>query len=184
MWSCNLLPTSPSCPPCIPLSSPSPKLHSFFYLPLSPSLSTLSLPLHSPPSFIPPLPSTPPGLLSVIVEPYLLGHLADVMLVPISISYERTLEEELFSRELLGVPKPKESTKVKSTHKSKLDLCVDTSLILVNGQFVEMPHRYPIGQGFCCIHITYFINYHSLLLLIMLPLFLFHSPIWLHDCTS
>ena len=73
----------------------------------------------------------------MIVEPYLLGHLADVMLVPISISYERTLEEELFSRELLGVPKPKESTKVKST-----------SLILVNGQLVEAPHRYPIGQGF------------------------------------
>lgn len=41
-----------------------------------------------------------------------MGHLADVMLVPISVSYERTLEEELFSRELLGVPKPKESTKV------------------------------------------------------------------------
>ena len=41
-----------------------------------------------------------------------MGHLADTMLVPISISYERTLEEELFSRELLGVPKPRESTKV------------------------------------------------------------------------
>lgn len=46
------------------------------------------------------------------MEPYLTGRLTDVMLVPISISYERTLEEELFSRELLGVPKPKESTKV------------------------------------------------------------------------
>lgn len=34
------------------------------------------------------------------------------MLVPVSISYERTLEEWLFSKELLGVPKPPESTLV------------------------------------------------------------------------
>jgi glycerol-3-phosphate O-acyltransferase len=35
------------------------------------------------------------------------------MMIPISISYERTLEELLFARELLGIPKPKESTSVK-----------------------------------------------------------------------
>ena len=52
------------------------------------------------------------GLLSMVVEPYLDGRLSDIFLVPISISYERTLEEELFARELLGVPKPKESTSV------------------------------------------------------------------------
>ena len=52
------------------------------------------------------------GLLSVVMEPYLSGCLPDVMLVPISINYERTLEEELFAREQLGVPKPKESTRV------------------------------------------------------------------------
>ena len=46
------------------------------------------------------------------MEPYLSGSVADVMFVPISVSYERTLEEELFAREQLGVPKPKESTKV------------------------------------------------------------------------
>ena len=53
------------------------------------------------------------GLLSVVLEPYLCGWIPDVMFVPIGISYERTLEEELFSRELLGIPKPKESTKVR-----------------------------------------------------------------------
>lgn len=53
------------------------------------------------------------GLLSMVIEPYLNGCLPDTMMVPISISYERTLEESLFARELLGVPKPKESTTVK-----------------------------------------------------------------------
>lgn len=52
------------------------------------------------------------GLLSMVIEPYLNGCLPDIMMVPISISYERTLEELLFARELLGVPKPKESTTV------------------------------------------------------------------------
>ena len=52
------------------------------------------------------------GLLSMVVEPYLDGRLPDIMLVPISISYERTFEEQLFARELLGTPKPKESTGV------------------------------------------------------------------------
>ena len=48
----------------------------------------------------------------MVVEPYLDGRLPDIMLVPISISYERTFEEQLFARELLGIPKPKESTAV------------------------------------------------------------------------
>ena len=54
------------------------------------------------------------GLLSTVIEPYLGGCLPDIMVVPISISYERTLEELLFAWELLGVPKPKESTTVSS----------------------------------------------------------------------
>lgn len=48
----------------------------------------------------------------MIVEPYLNGAVPDIMLVPMSISYEKTFEEDLFARELLGVPKPKESTSV------------------------------------------------------------------------
>ena len=43
---------------------------------------------------------------------YLTGQVGDIQLVPISITYERTLEENLFAKELLGVPKPKESTRV------------------------------------------------------------------------
>ena len=41
-----------------------------------------------------------------------MGCLPDILLLPVSISYERTVEEQLFARELLGIPKPKESTRV------------------------------------------------------------------------
>ncbi|XP_051730739.1 dihydroxyacetone phosphate acyltransferase [Ctenopharyngodon idella] len=50
------------------------------------------------------------GLLNIVMEPFFKGELFDVNLVPVSISYERILEETLYARELLGVPKPKEST--------------------------------------------------------------------------
>lgn len=50
------------------------------------------------------------GLLNIVMEPFLKGEVFDVVLVPVSISYERILEESLYARELLGVPKPKEST--------------------------------------------------------------------------
>lgn len=46
------------------------------------------------------------------MEPFFKGEVFDVNLVPVSISYERILEESLYARELLGVPKPKESTSV------------------------------------------------------------------------
>lgn len=47
------------------------------------------------------------------LEPFLTGQIPDVLIVPINISYDRILEEKLFSYELLGVPKPKESTSVR-----------------------------------------------------------------------
>nr|XP_015200516.1 PREDICTED: dihydroxyacetone phosphate acyltransferase isoform X1 [Lepisosteus oculatus] len=50
------------------------------------------------------------GLLNIVMEPFFKGEVFDISLVPISISYERVLEEALYARELLGVPKPKEST--------------------------------------------------------------------------
>uniref|UniRef100_UPI0037E86278 dihydroxyacetone phosphate acyltransferase n=1 Tax=Semicossyphus pulcher TaxID=241346 RepID=UPI0037E86278 len=50
------------------------------------------------------------GLLNIVMDPFLKGEVFDVHLVPVSISYERILEESLYARELLGVPKPKEST--------------------------------------------------------------------------
>lgn len=45
------------------------------------------------------------------LEPFFMGELYDLKVVPISISYEKPLEEQLFVYELLGIPKPKESTK-------------------------------------------------------------------------
>lgn len=45
------------------------------------------------------------------LEPFFMGELYNLKVVPISISYEKPLEEQLFVYELLGIPKPKESTK-------------------------------------------------------------------------
>ncbi|XP_052769101.1 dihydroxyacetone phosphate acyltransferase-like isoform X2 [Mya arenaria] len=55
--------------------------------------------------------SLPPriGMLSASLEPYFKANVPDIMVVPISISYDRVLEERLYAYELLGVPKPKES---------------------------------------------------------------------------
>lgn len=50
------------------------------------------------------------GLLSMALEPYFFSELHDVMIVPVAISYEKPMEEQLFVYELLGIPKPKEST--------------------------------------------------------------------------
>lgn len=50
------------------------------------------------------------GLLSVVMEPFFKREVFDTYLVPISISYDKILEETLYVHELLGVPKPKEST--------------------------------------------------------------------------
>lgn len=50
------------------------------------------------------------GLLSIILESLLQGDVPDIHFIPMSISYERPPEELLFIYELLGVPKPKEST--------------------------------------------------------------------------
>ncbi|XP_055904777.1 dihydroxyacetone phosphate acyltransferase [Eupeodes corollae] len=51
------------------------------------------------------------GLLSMALMPYFTGEVSDITIVPVSVSYERVLEEQLFVYELLGVPKPKETTK-------------------------------------------------------------------------
>lgn len=46
------------------------------------------------------------------LEPYLKGDVPDIKIFTISISYERTLEENLYAYEILGIPKPRESTSV------------------------------------------------------------------------
>ncbi|XP_075720461.1 dihydroxyacetone phosphate acyltransferase-like isoform X2 [Rhinoderma darwinii] len=50
------------------------------------------------------------GLLNVAAEPFLRGEVYDTYLVPISISYEKILEESLHVQELLGAQKAKETT--------------------------------------------------------------------------
>ncbi|KAM6906234.1 dihydroxyacetone phosphate acyltransferase [Lycodopsis pacificus] len=50
------------------------------------------------------------GMMHMVLEPYFKSEVYDIKLVPISISYDRVLEESLLAHELLGVPKPKEST--------------------------------------------------------------------------
>ncbi|XP_055953385.1 dihydroxyacetone phosphate acyltransferase-like [Argiope bruennichi] len=51
------------------------------------------------------------GMMQVILDMYFSSKVPDIIIIPISISYDRTLEEMLYAYELLGVPKPKESTK-------------------------------------------------------------------------
>ncbi|XP_074649512.1 dihydroxyacetone phosphate acyltransferase-like [Tubulanus polymorphus] len=50
------------------------------------------------------------GMLSVALEPYFKAEVSDIMIFPVSISHDRILEEGLYAYELLGIPKPKEST--------------------------------------------------------------------------
>lgn len=46
----------------------------------------------------------------MILKPLFTREVPDILIVPINISYDRVLEEKLFAFELLGIPKPKEST--------------------------------------------------------------------------
>lgn len=50
------------------------------------------------------------GFLSIFEELYLKNEIYDIMFIPVSISYSKIIEEELYGYELLGFPKPKEST--------------------------------------------------------------------------
>lgn len=53
------------------------------------------------------------GMMHMVLEPFFKGEVFDITLVPVSISYDRVLEESLLAQELLGTPKPKESTAVR-----------------------------------------------------------------------
>ncbi|RWS10033.1 protein phosphatase 1A-like isoform X1 [Dinothrombium tinctorium] len=58
------------------------------------------------------------GLLSIAMELYFTSQIPDLIIVPVSLSYDRTLEEELYAKELLP-PKfhPSSGTKPKETTK-------------------------------------------------------------------
>lgn len=45
------------------------------------------------------------GLLTMSLECFFKGELYNVQVVPVAISYEKPLEEQLFVYELLGIPK-------------------------------------------------------------------------------
>lgn len=55
-------------------------------------------------------------MMHMVLEPFFKSEVFDITLIPISISYDRVLEESLLANELLGVPKPKESTTVRPGH--------------------------------------------------------------------
>lgn len=48
----------------------------------------------------------------MVMETLYAGEVPDITIVPVNISYDRTIEEVLFAYEMLGVAKPKESTSV------------------------------------------------------------------------
>jgi glycerone phosphate O-acyltransferase len=50
------------------------------------------------------------GMLATCVELFMKGHRCeDIYFIPVSLTYDKLLEEMLYSNELLGIPKPKES---------------------------------------------------------------------------
>ena len=49
----------------------------------------------------------------MVVDLYTTVRVPDVLICPISISYDRIPEESLYAYELLGIPKPKESLRVR-----------------------------------------------------------------------
>lgn len=57
------------------------------------------------------------GLLTMILRAFFNADVPDILFCPINITYDRILEEKLFAFELLGVPKPKESTSVSELFK-------------------------------------------------------------------
>lgn len=61
-------------------------------------------------------------MMHMVLEPFFKGEVFDITLVPVSISYDRVLEESLLAQELLGLPKPKESTTVRLRHNHFLQL--------------------------------------------------------------
>lgn len=56
----------------------------------------------------------------MVLKSFFTSEVPDILFVPINISYERVFEEKLFSYELLGVPKPKETTSVSKILKVEL----------------------------------------------------------------
>jgi glycerone phosphate O-acyltransferase len=54
------------------------------------------------------------GLFSAVCETYVKRRVSDISILPVSICYEARVEEGLLVWELLGVPKPRELTSVRT----------------------------------------------------------------------
>lgn len=76
------------------------------------------------------------GFLTAALEPFFKAKVTDMAIVPISISYDRTLEELLYTYELLGVPKPKESTKGLIKARQILDDCFGTINVRISDPII------------------------------------------------
>ncbi|XP_066263116.1 dihydroxyacetone phosphate acyltransferase [Euwallacea similis] len=50
------------------------------------------------------------GLINMILKAYFLSQVPDILFVPVSVNYDRILEDRVFAFELLGIPKPRETT--------------------------------------------------------------------------
>lgn len=84
------------------------------------------------------------GVLSMVVDLYTTVRVPDVLICPISISYDRVPEESLYAYELLGIPKPKES--LRGLIKSRSVLSEDYGSIHIHiGELLPMS-RYIQGK--------------------------------------
>ena len=76
--------------------------------------------------------SLPPkqGMLSTCLELYMKSRrVNDIYLIPISLTYEKLLEEILYSNELLGIPKPKETVSGLVKARTILSQCFGTIFV-------------------------------------------------------
>ena len=89
------------------------------------------------------------GLLGCVCQCCWRQHASDVYLVPINISYSRTLEEEIYAYELLGVPKPKESTS--GLFKAKSILSEKYGNIFVHVGAAQCAHQSDLVQTNCSV---------------------------------
>jgi glycerol-3-phosphate O-acyltransferase/thioester reductase-like protein len=79
------------------------------------------------------------GMLGVLIEPCVAGQMDELTIAPIAISYEKVLETHLYSYELLGAPKPRES--FSNLLKARRVLLEDFGRINVTfGDFVSVSH--------------------------------------------
>lgn len=61
------------------------------------------------------------GFLSTVLEPFLSNKVFDIVVVPVNLSFSKTLEESLYAYELMGFSKPRESTSALLKARSVLD---------------------------------------------------------------